>query len=67
MTVFSDAQLQLTIPAGTTTGAIGIFNPAHAAFTATSFAVQLMQSPGLGWCGLYLSDIYYTLVASTPQ
>jgi endoglucanase len=37
--VVSDAQVQVTIPAGATTGAIGIFNPAHAAFTASSFTV----------------------------
>jgi hypothetical protein len=37
--VLSDTQLRVTIPAGATTGAIGIFNPAHGAFTATSFAV----------------------------
>jgi hypothetical protein len=37
--VVSDAQLQVTIPAGATTGAIGIFSPSYAAFTASSFAV----------------------------
>jgi len=37
--VISDTQVQVTIPVGATTGAIGIFNPAHAAFTATSFSV----------------------------
>jgi lysophospholipase L1-like esterase len=40
VTVISDSQLRVTIPAGATTGAIGIFNPAHAAFTATSFRVR---------------------------
>lgn len=40
VSVISDTQVQVTIPAGATTGAIGIFNPAHAAFTATSFTVQ---------------------------
>jgi hypothetical protein len=38
--VISDTQVRVTIPAGATTGAIGIFNPAHAAFTATSFTVR---------------------------
>ena len=38
--VVSDTQVQVTIPAGATTGAIGIFNPTHAAFTPTSFGVQ---------------------------
>jgi aryl-phospho-beta-D-glucosidase BglC (GH1 family) len=40
VTVVSDTQLRVTIPVGATTGAIGIFNPAHAAFTATSFTVR---------------------------
>jgi hypothetical protein len=40
VSVVSDTQLRVTIPAGATTAAIGIFNPAHAAFTATSFRVQ---------------------------
>jgi hypothetical protein len=38
--VVSDSQVRVTIPAGATTGAIGIFNPAHVAFTATSFTVR---------------------------
>jgi lysophospholipase L1-like esterase len=38
--VVSDTQVQVTIPAGATTGAIGIFNPAYVAFTATSFTVK---------------------------
>jgi endoglucanase len=38
--VISDTQMQVTIPAGATTGAIGIFNPTYAAFTATSFTVR---------------------------
>jgi IPT/TIG domain len=38
--VVSDTQVQVTIPAGATTGAIGIFNPAHAAFTPTWFSVR---------------------------
>ncbi|NJO13293.1 MAG: cellulase family glycosylhydrolase [Gammaproteobacteria bacterium] len=37
--VLSDGQVQLTIPADATTGAIGLFNSAHAAFTATSFTM----------------------------
>jgi hypothetical protein len=37
--VISDTQAQVTIPAGATTGAIGIFNPAYVAFTASSFTV----------------------------
>ncbi|MHB8717074.1 MAG: IPT/TIG domain-containing protein, partial [Sulfuricaulis sp.] len=38
--VISDTQLQVTIPTGATTGAIGIFNTAHVGFSATSFTVQ---------------------------
>jgi len=38
--VISDSQARITIPSGATTGAIGIFNPAHAAFTATYFTVK---------------------------
>jgi len=38
--VISDSQVQVTIPAGGTTGAIGIFNSQHAAFTATSFTMR---------------------------
>lgn len=38
--VLSDTQLQLTIPAGATTGSIGLFNPAHAAFAASWFTVR---------------------------
>lgn len=37
--VISDTQAQVTIPAGATTGAIGIFNPSHVSFSATSFTV----------------------------
>jgi len=40
VTVLSDTQAQVTVPAGATTGAIGIFNPAYVAFTATSFTVR---------------------------
>ncbi len=39
VSVISDNQVRVTIPAGATTGAIGIFNPAHAAFAASSFTV----------------------------
>lgn len=38
--VIGDTQLRVTIPAGATSGAIGIFNPAFAAFTATWFTVR---------------------------
>jgi aryl-phospho-beta-D-glucosidase BglC (GH1 family) len=38
--VISDAQVQVTVPAGATTGAIGVLNPAHAAFTPSSFRVR---------------------------
>lgn len=38
--VLSDTQAQVTIPAGATTGAIGLFNPSYVAFTATSFTVS---------------------------
>ena len=38
--VISDTQVQVTIPAGATTGSLGIFNPAYVAFAATSFTVQ---------------------------
>jgi hypothetical protein len=38
--VISSTQVQLTIPAGATTGAIGIFNSQHAAFTASSFTMH---------------------------
>jgi hypothetical protein len=38
--VISNTQVQVTIPAGATTGAIGIFNAQHAAFTATSFTMR---------------------------
>ena len=40
VTVVSDTQVRITIPAGATTGAIGIFNPSYVAFSATSFTVQ---------------------------
>jgi aryl-phospho-beta-D-glucosidase BglC (GH1 family) len=38
--VLSDTQVQVTIPAGATTGAIGIFTATQAAFTAQSFTVK---------------------------
>ncbi len=38
--VVSDTQALVTIPAGATTGAIGLFNPLHTAFSATSFVVN---------------------------
>jgi endoglucanase len=38
--VISGTQVQVTIPAGATTGAIGIFNSQHAAFTASSFTMH---------------------------
>jgi hypothetical protein len=38
--VISDTEIRVTIPAGATTGAIGIFNPVHAAFSAASFRVR---------------------------
>jgi aryl-phospho-beta-D-glucosidase BglC (GH1 family) len=37
--VISDTQVQVTVPAGATSGAIGLLNPSHAAFTASSFTV----------------------------
>lgn len=49
--VLSDTQAQVTIPVGATTGAIGIFNPSYAAFTATAFTVAstsvALQQPGI--------------------
>jgi endoglucanase len=40
VTVLSDTQLRVTIPSGATTGAIGIFNAEHSAFTSTAFTVK---------------------------
>ncbi|HKE95949.1 MAG TPA: cellulase family glycosylhydrolase [Povalibacter sp.] len=40
VSVVSDTQVKVTIPAGATTGAIGLLNPQHAAFTPTSFTVR---------------------------
>ena len=39
VTVVSSSQVKVTIPAGATNGAIGIFNPSYAAFSATAFTV----------------------------
>ncbi|WP_051362125.1 Calx-beta domain-containing protein [Solimonas soli] len=38
--VVSDTQLQVTIPAGASTGQIALFNPKYAAWTPTSFVVK---------------------------
>ncbi|MEY2655159.1 MAG: hypothetical protein RLZZ524_2187 [Pseudomonadota bacterium] len=38
--VISDTQVQVTIPPGATSGAIGVFNPKNVAFTATAFTVR---------------------------
>lgn len=38
-TVLSDTQVSVTIPAGATSGAIGLLTPTQAAFTATAFSV----------------------------
>lgn len=40
LTVISDTQLAVTIPAGATTGAIGIFSASSVAFSATAFSVD---------------------------
>ena len=40
VTVMSDTQAQVVVPAGATSGAIGIFNPTYVAFTATTFTVD---------------------------
>jgi aryl-phospho-beta-D-glucosidase BglC (GH1 family) len=37
--VISDTQVQVTVPPGATSGAIGLLNPTRAAFTASSFTV----------------------------
>jgi aryl-phospho-beta-D-glucosidase BglC (GH1 family) len=39
VSVVSDTQVRVTIPAGATTGAIGLFNPSYVSFSATSFTV----------------------------
>jgi hypothetical protein len=39
VTVVSSTQVKVTIPVGATNGAIGIFNPSYAAFSATAFTV----------------------------
>ncbi len=38
--VITDTQVQVTVPTGATTGAIGLLNPQYAAFTASSFRLQ---------------------------
>ncbi|HTE40060.1 MAG TPA: IPT/TIG domain-containing protein, partial [Steroidobacteraceae bacterium] len=38
--VVSDTQVQVTIPSGATTGAIGLLNPKNAAFTASAFTIR---------------------------
>jgi aryl-phospho-beta-D-glucosidase BglC (GH1 family) len=40
VTVVSDTQVKVTIPSGATSGAIGVLNPAHAAFTPVAFTVR---------------------------
>ena len=47
LTVVGDTQVRLTISGGATTGAIGIFNPSHAAFSATAFAVASAPATGV--------------------
>ena len=39
VTVISDTQVKVTVPAGATTGAIGIFNPLYTAFAPGKFTV----------------------------
>ncbi len=39
LSIVSNTQVKVTIPADATTGAIGILNPKHSAFTAQSFTV----------------------------
>jgi endoglucanase len=43
--VISDSKVTVTVPADATTGAIGVLNPAHAAFTASSFTVGATSYP----------------------
>ncbi|HEX5756307.1 MAG TPA: IPT/TIG domain-containing protein, partial [Arenimonas sp.] len=43
--VLSDTQVKVTVPEGATSGAIGIFNPAHVAFTASPFTVTSSPPP----------------------
>jgi aryl-phospho-beta-D-glucosidase BglC (GH1 family) len=43
--VVSDARVEVTVPAGATTGAIGILNPDYASFTPSSFTVTAGTSP----------------------
>ena len=37
--IISDTQIRLIVPAGASTGSIGIFNPTYGAFTASAFTV----------------------------
>ena len=41
LTVLSDTKVTVKVPAGATTGAIGILNPQHAAFTPTAYTVTV--------------------------
>jgi aryl-phospho-beta-D-glucosidase BglC (GH1 family) len=45
--VISDTQVQVTVPAGASTGAIGVFNPAHGVFTASAFTVTAAVQQGI--------------------
>ncbi len=40
VSVVSDTQVRVRIPAGATTGAIGILNPRYAAFTASAYTIK---------------------------
>lgn len=42
--VVSDTQVQVEVPRGATTGAVGVFNPTRAAFTAASFSVTAVAT-----------------------
>jgi aryl-phospho-beta-D-glucosidase BglC (GH1 family) len=44
--VLSDTQVEVTVPAGATNGAIAVVNPAHAAFTAASFGLTGPDASG---------------------
>jgi len=46
VSVISNTQVRVTIPTGATTGAIGLFNPSHVAFTASSFIVTAAPTTG---------------------
>jgi hypothetical protein len=45
--VISDQQVQVTVPVGATSGAIGVFNPAHGVFTASAFNVTAASQQGI--------------------